>query len=323
VKNVNQLKLASPLERELASLRYFDRKLFIKPELTEKEKIHLKEIQTQGYTVIENFVDPMTLKQMQNLLQNDLEVGNFEMPDLAQSKIDPVKHKDLIDNYLFGNGQFYQKHGIAFDREDFKSLDQVVQDFMPSTIKNYFNPKTPLFFKTLLAPIVTNLIENYFGVKPYLIEAYSRRNFKALYPVMNHYWHRDTNSPNFLLKSFLFLSNCELKHGPHYYVQGSHKNLALNGKVYYTEEEIAKNYDLKKDLIVSEVKAGTLILEDTRGLHKAGLPQEGFRDLVYGVFFPVSAFSRWKKTYYEIEENVFEQLDEKQKSYIPKMCVKG
>ena len=33
------------------------------------------------------------------------------------------------------------------------------------------------------------------------------------------------------------------------------------------------------DRMVSKVKAGTIIIEDTRGLHKAGIPKKAYRDL--------------------------------------------
>ena len=111
---------------------------------------------------------------------------------------------------------------------------------------------------------------------------------------MNHHWHRDTNNKFFLLKAFLFLNDCTLKNGPHNYIKGSHKDLSLNGKVYYSNEEVEKNYDTKTDLILSEVKAGTLIIEDTRGLHRAGIPLEGHRDLMYGIFFPLKFTTQLK-----------------------------
>ena len=37
--------------------------------------------------------------------------------------------------------------------------------------------------------------------------------------------------------------------------------------------------------MVSNVKAGTIIIEDTRGLHKAGIPKRDYRDLGFAVFF--------------------------------------
>jgi len=156
------------------------------------------------------------------------------------------------------------------------------------------------------------------GLRPYLIEAYLRRNFPAKYKVMNHFWHRDTNHPIFLLKAFIFLSDCKITTGPHEYISGSINDLRISGKTYYTEEEISNVYPKdSKNRILSIVKAGTIIIEDTRGLHKATIPQEGFRDLGFAVFFPLSFLPKKIKPYYNINTNDYQKLSNRQKSYIP------
>ena len=314
-------KLKTPWEIQLESLFYLNRKRFIAPKLNEKEKHTVHQLRENGFAIIENFIDTQTLKAMRQVFQQDLETGNFEMPTLAQSKIHPEKHQHLIDQYLLGHGPDYKAQGIAFDRDEFQSLNQCLQDFRPSTLKSYFNAKNPLFFRVILSDFIRNIVESYLGIRPYLMEAYTRRNFPAEYKVMNHYWHRDTNNKTFLLKTFLFLTDCHVDNGPQHFIKGSHKDFRLNGYRYYNDQQVDEVYNLNKTLVQSRVKAGTLIMEDTRGLHRAGIPREGLRDLVYGVFMPIKWPSRWKYSWYSIEQKAFHSLAREQKAYIPSNCV--
>ena len=68
-----------------------------------------------------------------------------------------------------------------------------------------------------------------------------------------------------------------------------------------------------KDHIVSEVPAGTIILEDTRGLHKAGIPQRHYRDLGFAVFLPKVLFTN-NSGDFSISRDIYEQLSELAKS---------
>jgi hypothetical protein len=124
---------------------------------------------------------------------------------------------------------------------------------------------------------------------PKLAEAYVRRNFPSRYRTMNHYWHRDLNDRHNLLKAFVFLSDCSLLTGPHEFIRGSHADYSrLNGKRYFTDAEVdSEHAEGSVTRLVSEVRAGTIILEDTRGLHRARMPLEGHRDLGYMVFMPM------------------------------------
>ncbi len=160
------------------------------------------------------------------------------------------------------------------------------------------------------------------GVRPYLAEAYIRRNFPAKYKVMNHFWHRDRNHPDHLLKAFLFLTDCEIENGPHEYIAGSVIDRQLDGKPYFSEEEVDSIYP-KDDYrrIKSIVKAGTIILEDTRGLHRATIPTKGIRDLGFAVFVPHPFYSSWESKYYNIDKKLFHSLSKRQKEYIPKSFI--
>ena len=321
MKNIYHFREENYWETKFCIFRYLNRRAFALPSLSEVEQAALDSLKVNGFAMINNFISSNTLDEMHSIFERDLQSGHFEMPTLAQSKIDPQKHRSLIKNYLFGNGAYFKSQGIAFDRDEFHSLDQCIKDFSPSTLKSYFNPTTPLFFNVILSDFIRNIVESYFhGIRPELVEAYSRRSFPASYPVMNHFWHRDSNHKTFLLKAFLFLTDCDDNNGPHYYIKGTHKDFRLNGCRYYSEEQVRAVYCSEKDIVCSKVKAGTLLLEDTRGLHRAGIPREGLRDLVYGVFFP-RILPRWRASCYSINRDVYNGLDSKKRAYISKSCI--
>ena len=93
----------------------------------------------------------------------------------------------------------------------------------------------------------------------------------------------------------------------------------MSGKNYYTDEEVDSIYPPgSKDRVLSKVKSGTIILEDTRGLHRAMIPDKGYRDLGYAVFAPTRIFHKYKSKFYTINVDVFKDLDMNQRSYIPK-----
>lgn len=303
-----------PLQEKIARLKYMDRiKVFNKTSPQVEEA--LANLRTKGYHEVANFLPNSLLVETQKAVDDGLKQGTFEMPCLSQTMIDPAKHGKLIDRYLLGSPRDHFNQGIAFDKSQFQSLDQVVDEFAPSTIKLNLQENTLVFLKVLLNEFVLDVAEKYFAIRPYLVEAYARRNYPATYKVMNHMWHRDTNNKFFLLKAFVFLSDCEITHGPHQFVMGSHKDETFRDKTYYHDDEIIKVHADK--VKTSIVKAGTLILEDTRGLHRACVPINGERDLLYGVFFPLPFWHRSEHKQYKISNVQAAQfLDKRQLSYL-------
>jgi hypothetical protein len=134
---------------------------------------------------------------------------------------------------------------------------------------------------------------------------------------MNHYWHRDINHNFHLLKMFVFLSDCTIETGPHEFIQGSHSNHnILNGQRYYKDEQIDELYPPShKNRILSIVKAGTVVIENTHGLHRATIPRAGHRDLGFGVFMPIPSFYRHKN--YHFPKETYDSLSPMQRAFIP------
>jgi hypothetical protein len=75
------------------------------------------------------------------------------------------------------------------------------------------------------------------------------------------------------LKVFIYLTDVGTRDGPHSFIEGSHgpgglpQNILDKGYVRTSDEEVLSNYGSDKE-IRFEAPRGTIIVEDTRGLHK-------------------------------------------------------
>jgi hypothetical protein len=256
----------------------------------QEEAAWVASIREHGFAQIPDFIAPGTLRQLQGELQQALERLEFETPCLAQAHIDPVRHADLLAANMYASTAELTRQGLTFDRPEVQSYQQAVQDFQPSTLTLYLLRHSAAYRQVWLDERLLRCVCAYLGMVPYLAEAYVRRNFPAPYRSMNHFWHRDLNS-HYLLKAFFFLTDCSIESGPHEFICGTHRQLdVLNGKRYFEDEEVDRLFPPGSPRrLVSEVKAGTLIVEDTRGVHRARMPNAGFRDLGYAVFIPMPA----------------------------------
>jgi hypothetical protein len=285
--------------------------------LTAEQQRHVQTLRRDGCITLEQYIPAQRLRTMQADIDTALRDLQFEMPCLAQSRVDDSRHQELIRNFMYGSPKQLAEWGVTFDRTEAQSYGQVVSDFNPSTLTLYMLERSDAFRQTWLDPYLLDIVTHYMGIVPKLSEAYVRRNFPAPHRTMNHYWHRDLNAPLHLLKIFFFLSDCGVENGPHDFVRASHENLGvLNGKRYFSDEEVDRAYPVGGgDRIVSLVKAGSVVIEDTRGLHRAQLPQAGFRDLGYAVFVPLRPFYPHRN--YAFPRAAYEELTPLQQAFIP------
>ena len=284
--------------------------------LNDMARAKLSSLRERGFVMFDHLVDSPEFTSVQADLQKRIEQDmNFEFPCLAQSLIDETKHSDLITkSFRVPLGEL-ERRRLTFDRRDIKDYRDLISRYRPSTLK-LLMPNNFDYFSLWLDPIVTAVIEGYMGFKPMLREAYIRRNFPCSYRVMNHNWHRDTNHKHHLLKAFIFFNDCKIDTGAHRYIAGTTETSEFQDKIYYTDDEVEACYPVvSRDHIVSEGPAGTIILEDTRGLHKAGIPQRHYRDLGFAVFLPKILFAN-NSGDFAIGRDIYAQLSDSQKGYI-------
>ncbi len=290
-RNAFQLNPPRPFEQAFRRVRFRDcyAHRSSMPQLDSVRARCVEDLRREGTVVLDRYLSPEITAKLRGEFDAALRSLDFEMPCLAQTRLDPERHRELIDDYLYATPAQLESVGAAFSRHEATSIDQVVSAFEPSTLTSYMLSRSSTYRGVWLDPHILAIVAHYMGLVPKLAEAYVRRNFPARFRVMNHYWHRDLNDRHHLVKVFIFLTDTSVDNGPHEFIRGSHRDLGvLNGRRYYTDAEIdAVHPPGSPRRLVSEVPAGSVIIEDTRGLHRARNPHTGFRDLGYAVFLPL------------------------------------
>jgi hypothetical protein len=106
------------------------------------------------------------------------------------------------------------------------------------------------------------------------------------------------------LKVFIYLTDVTPMHGPHCFVAGSHRSggipeaMLSKGYARLSDEEVFLHYP-RKNLMEFSAPAGTIIIEDTRGLHKGKVVEHGdrlmlqlqFSNSLFGGTYPRTPFS--------------------------------
>jgi ectoine hydroxylase-related dioxygenase (phytanoyl-CoA dioxygenase family) len=105
------------------------------------------------------------------------------------------------------------------------------------------------------------------------------------------------------LKFFIYLTDVTPDSGPHSFVRGSHRtagipaNLLAKGYARLSDEEVFKHFR-KEDVVEFVAPRGTVIVEDTRGLHKGHAVRRGdrlmlqlqFSNSLFGGTYPPAKF---------------------------------
>jgi hypothetical protein len=107
------------------------------------------------------------------------------------------------------------------------------------------------------------------------------------------FYHFDMDRPRWL-KFFFYLTDVGPENGPHCFIRGSHRTrgiaseLLSRGYARLSDEDVAKHYP-PEDHIVFTGRRGTIIAEDTRGLHKGQHVVNGDR-LIFQLEFTNTLF---------------------------------
>jgi hypothetical protein len=118
------------------------------------------------------------------------------------------------------------------------------------------------------------------------------------------YFHFDMDRIKWL-KVFIYLSDVGIDNGPHSFVMGSHSDggipwhLGRKGYSRLSDEEVLAEYGAERCLSITAPR-GSIIVEDTRGLHKGNtvrgdarlILQLQFSNSLFGGFYPPAQVSR-------------------------------
>lgn len=279
--------------------------------LTEKA---VSELQEDGVTILERFVETEELVQLQQEHETALRAFEFNFPVFAESKIsNPLASRLFSDGATTSYNDLVSEE-VFVDSDQGFEFDQFVDAFKPHILKTTLDKYSLRFTKLWLDERILQIVASYLKCVPKLVEAYTRRSYPSRYAYQNNNWHRDANDRLKLVKVFFLLNGTDPKNGPHHYVKGSHRNFGIfNGEEYYSGVE--KSYpEFGSKRTPETLPAGTVMLADTRGLHRAMIPREAYRDFGYAVFYPCRPF--YHDPGFGIRRSHFQNLTRYQKAFV-------
>lgn len=163
-----------------------------------------------------------------------------------------------------------------------KDLSQdLILKFYFLHIKNF---QTQLDVYKEIIPLIHSILTSYYHSHYYVRDIYCYRT-QPISSVQGSYeWHID-NYPRGSLKVMIYLTDVPLKKGPFTYALKSHIGFQPElGKIgdRFKEEYVRSNFKIIDCL----GKAGTTIIFNNNGIHRATDPQEDYRDVINFTVFP-------------------------------------
>lgn len=154
--------------------------------------------------------------------------------------------------------------------------------------------------KILIDESLYKITSNYFGKEPILDGVTAWWSFPSENADSNaaQKWHFDLERTKWL-KIFIYLTDCDNKNGPHYFIESSHKDFGIpfsirkNGYKRVEDNEIKKNYN-SKNIKCFTSKQGGVLIEDTRGLHKGQNVKSGSR-LILQLQYTTNLFNNFDR----------------------------
>ena len=180
------------------------------------------------------------------------------------------------------------KNFINRNNNEIKKLDLLKNNKNIWWIHNYLDLLNIEIIQNIItSEYLLKIAENYLGCNP----IFHNILFWASYPgeiEQTQKFHQDFDDIKFL-KIFIYLNDVNINNGPHVYVKNSIKNIDIikkeNSKLSERYDDNIINNNFKNDIVNITGNIGSMIFEDTHGIHKGTNVIEGKRfvlQLVYG-----------------------------------------
>jgi len=224
-------------------------------------------------------------KKPKKFLTNRGLLSKYDAVELKKYQENLKKNGYLIlENILTTNEVDYlandlkKKDGFYLSDKNGVSAKQRLNLDNPAEVKFFYSSQdiinTKSFQKILFDSSLINFSQEYLNSYPVIDNISSWWSFPSNKPDKNaaQWWHFDLERPKWL-KFFFFMTDCTLETGAHSFVKETHKNNGINwhlrkkGYSRLSDEEINKYYK-KEKIIDMTLSKGSLLIEDTRGLHK-------------------------------------------------------
>ncbi len=233
-------------------ISFFTKKRLKKSQLNYSDpKFNLDKINqcliNDGYFIIENFLSKEECENFKKFILNNT---------LIAKKNGKLISKNILFDEKNPKGSLYEmSDDKIFESEISQNL--LFSNFFYNVSKKYFN-SLPYFDHMSLA----------ISAKSDKVDVHAAQKF-----------HFDMDRPKWL-KFFIYINDVDENNGPHFFIPKTHKNLGivrdirLNGYSRIDDNIIDKYY---KNIKSIKGKKGTLLIEDTRGLHKGSVVKENYR----------------------------------------------
>ncbi len=231
-------------------------------------------------------------------------VLNEKLPEsLLKNLISYAENSLMEPEYPSGHPDSQKVYKLKYDRENIKTIRY---HFPEDEIINI-----PEYQKLMTDNLFLSVAQSYLQCLPYAdVSAFWWLTDYSKIPDAQAatMWHFDMDRIKWL-KIFVYLTDVTEETGPHTFVEGSHlsgnipSNLLQYGYARLTDEMIEQSYAKEKVHSFTAPK-GTIIFEDTKGLHK-GTPvikgerlilQLQFSDWGFGGIYPVRKFKSFAES---------------------------
>lgn len=222
----------------------------------------------KNFSIIENVSQNLNLDQKK--INNDLIHDGFSLIK------DVLKEKKIISIYnkiILTKGKYISE---LYNSNE----DENVNLENPKAVKFKHNSNEIIRISEiqdlLVSNRVLNIVQNYLGYHPIIDYVDCFWTFRSANDQPDkeaaQYWHFDMDRVKFL-KLFIFLKDCEINNGPHFYVSGSHITKNIPQQILdlgYTrlDDKIILNNFKKNKIVCITAKKGSFLFEDTIGFHK-------------------------------------------------------
>ena len=185
-----------------------------------------------------------------------------------------------------------------------------------------FSPDRKLIFENeilqelIFDPFIFRLSQEYLNGRPYLehIEMWWYFPYEKRNDAWAENYHFDLDSLKWI-KFFINFEDIHLENGPHCFIEGSHKagaipkSLLSKGYARLDDSEVFEKLpNAKEHKFV--VPAGSILIEDTRGLHK-GLPPISGRRLLFQIEYSSIYIGHNKREKIESLKNVTSSMSQR------------
>ena len=235
---------------------------------------------------------PAALSPEQDIILQELKQNGFVMlpAEKALGKHQWEAYTKAIDSFLQSNTTLQNREayyaggkteGSVADKNFNKTFNimgtQVYPDFHQTTPLKDFKDNA------FLKPI----INNYYGQPTKAIYAdywYTLKTHNPGKDVYSQAWHCDPEGDR-IIKIFIYFNDVNERNGALQYIKGTQrggknsgplKNIARHTS-HYPTEEFVKEYFPQEDIVYATAPKGTIVICDTRGLHRGGKCLDGER----------------------------------------------